>query len=329
MIKRKTRTLAGVMLRSGSTYREVADALEISVGSVHKISRDDMDYLEPLAMEMKRRSAYRCYLLADHALSRISDDDFREADLRQKSVFAGILFDKAAMLDGIMPRPDAKGWDEGRPGEMGRLYWPGHRADELEREGRRLALMELFMRGQDEDARRIGRTAGIPDEEMEEYRNWQEEFESPSTREEAREWKKRGELRQDFDDAHLPEDEAEKKHREKEALFRRNPSWFKHRYGEDAYNAMEQALAEDGASEESAADAVENADTASSTGGESGDGGPEAPRADSPAPQEADMRRVLNERLLRGLKAKLEMNKIEQAVQAQLDEKYGKIPGTG
>jgi hypothetical protein len=325
MITSKTRTLAGVMLRSGSSYREVSEALEISVGSVHNISREDMDYLEPLVMEMKRRSAYRCYLLADHTLNRMSDVDFEGASLKEKSVAAGVLFDKATMLDGVMPKADPEAWDRSKPGEMGRLYRP--EGDNDDEESYRYLLMKLFMQGRDADALRIGLTLGMDEEDIEECRVWQRAFAGPATLEEAFFWKRDGKLRLDYDSSRLPWNEEEKAEWERAERRKRlsgERRWRRGPYDEDDYD-------EDDVDEEPEEEAeIEDADTASDTSGTGGEHGTEASRTDSPAPPEVGMRRVLNERFLNGLnalKAKMELNGIEQAVNAQLDERYGKIPG--
>jgi hypothetical protein len=353
MIKHKTRTLAGVLLRSGSTYREVSDALEISVGSVHNISREGMDYLEPLVTEMKRRSAFKCYLLADHTLSRMSDVDFERAGLKEKSVAAGILFDKATMLDGVMPKPDPDAWDQSKPGEMGRLYWPEGTSGQQPEEGHRYLLMKLFMQGRDTDALRIGRTVGMADEDIRECWNWHEEFDPPATQVEARLWKKQGKLRRDYDESGLPKDEEEKKERDWQVEKRELSRKFDDLYG---LKPIDSALRQGGAHEAQAPETLtpavppealerlfreEHSSGSSSQTGtsrslpgpadERGEGVPETGRTFEPAPPEVGMRRVLNERFLNGLnalKAKMELNGIEQAVNAQLNDTYGKIPGS-
>ena len=91
--------LAVSLLRAGKSYREVAEALDISVGSVHNICMEPREGLDPLVAEIKSRLSARYYLLADHVLGWIIDDNLRGASLKEKAIAAAILTDKARMLD--------------------------------------------------------------------------------------------------------------------------------------------------------------------------------------------------------------------------------------
>jgi len=91
--------LAVALLHSGKSYREVAEALEISIGSVHNIAREPMARIGPLVAELKERFAAKHYLLADHILGKIGDSDIERASLREKIQAAAILQDKARALE--------------------------------------------------------------------------------------------------------------------------------------------------------------------------------------------------------------------------------------
>jgi hypothetical protein len=65
------RELARAMLEVGKTYREVSDALDVSIGSVHNIMKEDMPDIMPLVEAIKARLASKHYMLADYILSHI------------------------------------------------------------------------------------------------------------------------------------------------------------------------------------------------------------------------------------------------------------------
>ena len=93
------RELARVLLASGRTYREVAEALDISVGSVHNIMKESGERVGPLVASIKKRFAAKQFILADHILSRITDWDIGKASLKEKVLAAAILADKAAQME--------------------------------------------------------------------------------------------------------------------------------------------------------------------------------------------------------------------------------------
>jgi len=86
------------MVGTGMTYREVADTLEISVGSVHNVLKEPPAAVAPIVREMNARLAHKASMLADHILARIDDHDIGKASLKEKAIAAAILMDKARML---------------------------------------------------------------------------------------------------------------------------------------------------------------------------------------------------------------------------------------
>jgi hypothetical protein len=88
-----------VLLASGRGYREVAEALEISVGSVHNIMKEPDEDLEPFIKQIKVRFAKRHFILEEHILARISDSNIVKASLKDKVLSATILEDKALLID--------------------------------------------------------------------------------------------------------------------------------------------------------------------------------------------------------------------------------------
>jgi len=94
-LEEKKRELASTLLKAGRNYREVAEALDMSIGSVHKVSREPREDLAPLVEELRRRFSAKCLLLADHLLSRITDTTVGNASLKDRVIAAAILADKA------------------------------------------------------------------------------------------------------------------------------------------------------------------------------------------------------------------------------------------
>jgi len=92
------RELARALVGGGMTYQEVADTLEISVGSVHNVLKEPPAAVAPIVREMQARLAHKTFMLADHILSRICDYDLDKARLKEKALAAAILMDKARML---------------------------------------------------------------------------------------------------------------------------------------------------------------------------------------------------------------------------------------
>ncbi|MDA8174380.1 MAG: hypothetical protein M0018_07310 [Nitrospiraceae bacterium] len=97
-IEEAKRDMARVLLESGRSYREVAGALEISIGSVHNIIKEPHEKTAPLLREIRERSAAKNLLLADHFLNRITDYNVNDASLKDKVICAAILTDKAMQM---------------------------------------------------------------------------------------------------------------------------------------------------------------------------------------------------------------------------------------
>lgn len=93
------RMLARAMRDSGHSYRQIAQALDISVGAVHYIVREGGPEVDRLAVEIRKRAAHRHHMLAEHILSSIDDRDIYKAPLKQKIIAAAILTDKGLMLE--------------------------------------------------------------------------------------------------------------------------------------------------------------------------------------------------------------------------------------
>ena len=91
--------LARALLETGMSYREVSSALAISVASVHNISREPLEDLAPLVAEIRKRMASKCWLLADHILSKLGNLSIASATLKEKTIAAAILTDKAVLLE--------------------------------------------------------------------------------------------------------------------------------------------------------------------------------------------------------------------------------------
>lgn len=91
--------LARGLLAMGKSYREVAEAMDLSVGSVHNIAKEPPERAEPMVTEIKRRFAMKHWLLADHILNRIHIHDVGRASLKEKAIAAAIITDKALMLE--------------------------------------------------------------------------------------------------------------------------------------------------------------------------------------------------------------------------------------
>jgi hypothetical protein len=98
-LETEEKELARGLLAMGKSYREVAEALELSVGSVHNIAKEPLERVEPMVSEIKRRFAMKHWLLADHILNKIHIHDVARASLREKALAAAIITDKALMLE--------------------------------------------------------------------------------------------------------------------------------------------------------------------------------------------------------------------------------------
>ncbi len=93
------RDMARAMVEAGLSYREVADKLDISIGTVHNIVVDRADDPTPLARGLRRKFSARCMLMADEMLEQIRSYKITTSPLQQVIVSIAILLDKAAALE--------------------------------------------------------------------------------------------------------------------------------------------------------------------------------------------------------------------------------------
>jgi hypothetical protein len=116
-IKEEQKELAQALLAAGKSYREVARAMDLSIGSVHNISRESSEDIEPLVAQIRGRLAMKHWLLADHILSRITEGNLIRASLKDKALAAAILTDKAMAIEkGIRPAlPEMSAMPEKKP----------------------------------------------------------------------------------------------------------------------------------------------------------------------------------------------------------------------
>lgn len=91
------RELARSMLDAGKTYREVAEALNIGLGTVHSIAAERPD--ARLAGALRKNFSSRCLMMADQILSDISRHDIAKSSLQQQTIAMAILLDKAMLLE--------------------------------------------------------------------------------------------------------------------------------------------------------------------------------------------------------------------------------------
>jgi len=98
-IRDDEKELARALLAMGRSYREVAEAMELSVGSIHNIAKEPIARIEPVVREIRRRFAMKHWLLSDHILSGIRPRDLLHATLREKALASAILTDKALALE--------------------------------------------------------------------------------------------------------------------------------------------------------------------------------------------------------------------------------------
>jgi hypothetical protein len=89
------RELALAMIRAGKTYREVATALDIGTGSVHRIIKAAGITPMELAREIRREFAAKCLIVADYIVESISDIKITNATMRENALAAAIFADKA------------------------------------------------------------------------------------------------------------------------------------------------------------------------------------------------------------------------------------------
>jgi hypothetical protein len=97
------RDMARALLEAGKSYREIAEALGMSVGSVHNIMREPAGETAAIVVEIKSRFSQKFYMLSDHVLGRISDFNITEATLKEKAIAAAILAEKAIQIERSLP----------------------------------------------------------------------------------------------------------------------------------------------------------------------------------------------------------------------------------
>jgi hypothetical protein len=108
------KSMARAMIEAGSSYRQAAEVLEISSGSVYNIMRTTHEDLNPIVSSVKLEFANKFYLLSDYIVSRISDLDIGRASLKEKAIAAAILADKADKLS-RRESPAIEGKGENKP----------------------------------------------------------------------------------------------------------------------------------------------------------------------------------------------------------------------
>jgi hypothetical protein len=113
-VPEEKKELARAMLKAKKTYREVAAALELSIGSVHNIMAEGHTDTGPLVEEIKKHFSSKYYMLVDHILDSINMYDIGGATLKEKAIAAAILTDKAMLVEG-------KTGPEGEEKEQGAL----------------------------------------------------------------------------------------------------------------------------------------------------------------------------------------------------------------
>ena len=99
------RELARAMVRAGKSYREVAEALDISKGSIFNIMKATGTDIRALADEIRAEMSAKSLVLADYILNRISDYSIGQASLKERAIAAAILMDKARDME---PKPVPK-----------------------------------------------------------------------------------------------------------------------------------------------------------------------------------------------------------------------------
>ena len=115
-IAEEKRAMAKALVAAGRPYREVAEALGISVGSVHNIMKESREDIMRILKETRARHAMKCFMLSDHILGRISDSDIINASLKDKVIASAILADKAVKFK-EKAAPEGPATDDGKAGE--------------------------------------------------------------------------------------------------------------------------------------------------------------------------------------------------------------------
>ncbi|MDA8156386.1 MAG: helix-turn-helix domain containing protein [Actinomycetota bacterium] len=98
-IREEKKELAVALLEAGRTYREIAEALDIGIASVHRIAKEPYEKTLPLVEAIKARFAAKHYLLADYILNGIEDYNICNASLKDRIICAAILADKGMQIE--------------------------------------------------------------------------------------------------------------------------------------------------------------------------------------------------------------------------------------
>ncbi|MBI4824705.1 MAG: hypothetical protein HY805_10850 [Nitrospirae bacterium] len=98
-ISKDKRDIAKALLDSGKTYREIADALDISTGTLHNISKESPEKTKGFIKELRQRLSAKHYMLADYILGSINIINLNYASLKDKVIASAILLDKARLFE--------------------------------------------------------------------------------------------------------------------------------------------------------------------------------------------------------------------------------------
>ena len=94
-IQEDRKELALGLLEAGRTYREVAEAMDMSIASVHRILKESPEKISSLVEEVKGRFISKHLLIADSLLNGISGYG---VSLKDRVICAAILIDKAMQM---------------------------------------------------------------------------------------------------------------------------------------------------------------------------------------------------------------------------------------
>ena len=88
------------MLRAGKSYREIRNALTISIGSVHNIARQaENTDLTRMVKEIKRGYAARYLMFAEYLMEELPSHINERTNVKDIAVAAAILTDKALKFE--------------------------------------------------------------------------------------------------------------------------------------------------------------------------------------------------------------------------------------
>ena len=101
--KDESRAICFALRSAGLSQKQIADSLKISKSTVHvwlNAVRQDDERFNDLVERIKTGLPNKAYFLANTVMSSINDDDIKKASLLQKTTAAGIMIDKARLIDG-------------------------------------------------------------------------------------------------------------------------------------------------------------------------------------------------------------------------------------